>query len=81
MQGTPEAISDFANRFGCVPLAARALRIPDQRKAILAGRDHACRRLLVRRLGLVPAAISFAGGVIAMVISGVLPARRLYDAD
>ena len=36
MQGNPEAISAFANRFGCVPLAARPLRIPDQAKAILA---------------------------------------------
>ena len=79
MQGTPEAISDFANRFGCVPLAERPLRIPDQRKAILAAVIMLA-AIGGAALGLVPAAVSFAGGVVAVVVAGVLPARRLYDA-
>lgn len=79
MQGTPEAISDFANRYGCVPLAARPLRIPDRRKAILASAIMLA-AIGGAALGLVPAAISFAAGVVAVVVAGVVPARRLYDA-
>ncbi|BBD41039.1 citrate transporter (plasmid) [Aminobacter sp. Y103A] len=79
MQGTIDAISDFANRFGCIPLAERPLRIPDRAKAV-----YASAIMLVAvagaAFGLVPAAISFAGGVVAVVVAGVLPARRLYDA-
>lgn len=79
MQGTPEAISDFANRFGCVPLAARPLRIPNQRKAILASAIMLA-AIGGAALGLVSASVSFAAGVVAIVVAGVLPARRLYDA-
>ena len=61
MQGNPEAISEFANRFGCVPLAARPLRIPDQTKAILATVIMLA-AIAGPALGLVPAAVSFAGG-------------------
>ncbi|MBI1384960.1 MAG: SLC13 family permease [Rhizobiales bacterium] len=79
MQGTPDAIIEFANRFGCVPLAQRPLRIPDRRKALWAA------TIMVATVGgaafgLVPAAIAFAAGVLATVVVGVLPARRLYDA-
>ena len=79
MQGSPEAISDFANRFGCVPLAARPLRIPNQRKAILASAIMLA-AIGGAALGLVSASISFTAGVVAIVVAGVLPARRLYDA-
>ena len=79
MQGNPDSISDFAKRFGCVPLAARPLRIPDQRKAILASLIMLA-AIAGPALGLVPAAIAFAAGVVAIVVSGVLPARRLYEA-
>jgi di/tricarboxylate transporter len=79
MQGTPDAISHFANRFGCVPLADRPLRIPDRRKAVLASAIMLA-AVGGAALGLVPAAISFAAGVVAIVAAGVLPARRLYDA-
>jgi len=79
MQGTPEAIYDFAVRFGCVPLADRPLRIPDRRKAILASLIMLA-AIGGAALGLVPAAVSFAAGAAATVLFGVLPARRLYDA-
>lgn len=35
MQGPPDAIAEFASQTGCVPLAERALRIPDKKKAII----------------------------------------------
>lgn len=79
MQGPPEAIAEFAANSGCVPLAERALRIPDKRKAFLAGGIMA---LAVggAAFGLVPAAISFAAGVLAsMALRTVLP-RSVYEA-
>jgi di/tricarboxylate transporter len=36
MQGTQEALHDFAAQFECVPLAERSLRIPNKRMAITA---------------------------------------------
>lgn len=79
MQGTPEAISDFANHFGCLPLAARPLRIPNQRKAILASAIMLA-AIGGAALGLAPASVSFTAGAVAVVVAGVLPVRRLYDA-
>ena len=79
MQGPPEAIAEFAANSGCVPLAERALRIPDKRKAILAGGIMA---LAVggAAFGLLPAAISFAAGVLASMALRTVPARSVYEA-
>ena len=79
MQGTQDAISDFASRFGCVPLADRPLRIPDRTKAVFAS-GIMLAAVAGAALGLVPAAISFAAGAVAVVVTRVLPVRRLYDA-
>jgi di/tricarboxylate transporter len=79
MQGPPEAIAEFAANSGCVPLAERALRIPDKRKAFLAGGIMA---LAVggAAFGLVPAAISFAAGVLASMALRTVPPRSVYEA-
>ena len=79
MQGTPDAILEFASRFGCVPLAGRPLRLPERRKALVAGLVMMA-AIAGAAFGLVPAAIAFAAGVLAVVVLGVLPVRRLYDA-
>jgi di/tricarboxylate transporter len=79
MQGPPDAIMDFANRFGCVPLAHRELRIPAPRKALLAAAILAC-AIGGAAFGLVPAAVAFAAGLVAVVLSGVVPVKRVYDA-
>lgn len=79
MQGPPDAIMDFANRFGCVPLAHRELRIPAPRKALLATAILAC-AIGGAAFGLVPAAIAFAAGLVTVVLSGVVPVKRVYDA-
>jgi di/tricarboxylate transporter len=79
MQGSPEAIHDFASRYGCLPLAERTLRIPEPRKAIMASAVMAC-AILGAAFGLVPAAVAFAGGMLAVVVLGILPVRRVYDA-
>jgi di/tricarboxylate transporter len=79
VQGTPENISEFASRFGCVPLAERELRIPDPRKAVLTSAVMVA-AIAGAAFGLVPAAIAFAAGMLAVVLLGIVPARRMYDA-
>ncbi|MCW5723618.1 MAG: SLC13 family permease [Maricaulaceae bacterium] len=79
LQGAPEALSEFAAQFDCVPLAERALRIPSPRKALLAVGIFAA-AIAAAAAGLVPAALSFAAGVLAVVVSGILPVRNMYSA-
>ncbi|MCC5811667.1 MAG: SLC13 family permease [Ectothiorhodospiraceae bacterium] len=79
MQGAPEALSAFASQFGCVPLAERALRIPDARKAWMSGGIMAA-AVGGAAFGLVPAAVAFAGGVLATMALRVIPPRSIYEA-
>jgi di/tricarboxylate transporter len=79
MQGPLEALSEFAADSGCVPLAERELRIPDRRKASAAG------AIMVfavggAALGLLPAAISFALGVLASMALRTVPLRSVYES-
>ncbi len=79
MQGPLEALAEFAADSGCVPLAERELRIPDRRKAWTAGAIMAC-AVGGAALGLLPAAISFALGVLASMAFRTLPLRSIYDS-
>jgi len=79
LQGEPAAISGFATEYGCVPLAGRSISIPDRRKALLAGGIMAL-AIAGAAFGLVPAAVSFAAGVVAFMLLRVIPLRRLYEA-
>jgi di/tricarboxylate transporter len=79
MQGPPEAISEFAADNGCVPLAERELYIPDRRKAWEAGTIMAL-AVACAALGLLPAAISFAAGVLASMALRTVPPRAVYQA-
>jgi di/tricarboxylate transporter len=79
MQGSPDAISSFAAAFACVPLAAREIRIPEKRQAILISLIMAA-AVGGAAFGLLPAAISFAAGVFAAVVLRVISARNLYEA-
>ncbi|MDP3084848.1 MAG: SLC13 family permease [Rubrivivax sp.] len=79
MQGPPESIAEFAADNGCVPLAQRELRIPDKRKIWQAS--------LIMLLaiggaafGLLPAAISFALGVLLSMVLRTVPPRKVYEA-
>lgn len=79
MQGPPDAISAFAADKGGVPLAERELHIPSPRKAWLAGGVMA---LAVggAAFGLLPAAISFALGVLASMVLRTVPPRSVYES-
>jgi di/tricarboxylate transporter len=79
LQGPEETIAEFANDMGCVPLAARSLRIPDRRKIVL---SSVIMLFAVggAAFGLLPAAISFAAGVLATMALRTLPLRAIYES-
>lgn len=79
MQGAPEAIAEFATVASCVPLAERALHIPDKRKAIAAVAIMAT-VVAVAAFGLLPIAIAFIAGVLASMALRTVPPRSAYDA-
>ncbi len=79
LQGAEEPVAEFANEMGCVPLAARSLRIPDRRKIILSSLVMLC-AVGGAAFGLLPAAISFAAGVLATMALRTLPLRAIYEA-
>jgi di/tricarboxylate transporter len=79
LQGPPEAITEFGNEMGCVPLAGRSLRIPDTRKIYLSSLIMLA-AVAGAAFGLLPAAISFAAGVLATMALRTLPLRTIYDA-
>lgn len=79
MQGSPEALAEFAAAFGCVPLAQRQLRIPDRRQALIASAVMAA-AIGGAAFGLLPAAISISAGVLALMALRVIPPRTVYAA-
>ncbi|MDR6990148.1 SLC13 family permease [Luteimonas sp. 3794] len=79
VQGTQAAIAAFAAEFGGVPLAERALRIPDRRKAITAALIL-LGAIIATASGLVPAAVAFAAGVVASMALRTVPPREVYGA-
>lgn len=78
MQGTQEAVAEFINDTGCVPLGARALRMPDKSKAITAG-AILLGAVIIVSFGLLPAAPAFALGVLASMVLGTVPLRQIYS--
>lgn len=78
MQGGRETLRDFAHNFSCVPLADRALKIPHREKALLAGLIMFL-SVAATASGLVPAAIAFAGGALAVTLFGVVRPADIYN--
>ncbi|MGY6554392.1 MAG: SLC13 family permease [Wenzhouxiangella sp.] len=79
LQGPLETVQEFAINNGCVPLAERSLRIPRPRQA-LAATLIMLGAVAIAALGLLPTAVAFALGVVAVVLSRVVPPRKVYDA-
>lgn len=79
MQGSPEAISGFASEFGCVPLAPRAILIPDGRQALTAA-GIMLTAIGLAAFGILPAAVAFMAGVLGYMLTKVIPLRRIYEA-
>jgi di/tricarboxylate transporter len=79
VQGAPEAVLEFANRYGCIPLADRALRMPDPRKALLTSIIMFV-AIIAAATGITSASVAFATGVVALVLTRIIPQSTLYDA-
>jgi di/tricarboxylate transporter len=79
MQGSPEAVFEFASDSGCVPLAQRNLHIPDKQKAWKASIIMAL-AVGIAALGILPASISFAMGVLASMALRTVPLRSVYES-
>lgn len=79
VQGTEDAIARFASQYGCVPLAERALRLPDKRRAWLATLIMSG-AIAAAAFGLASVAISFTVALLATMVFRVVPPRRVYDA-
>jgi di/tricarboxylate transporter len=79
LQGTTESVLEFANDYGCVPLAKRELKIPDMKQAFFAA-TIMCAAVAGAAFGLLPAAISFALGVLASMVFKTVPPRSVYSA-
>lgn len=78
MQGPPEAMYEFASSTGCVPLAQRDLHIPDKRKVVMST-GILVLTIVVTAVGLLPAAVAFAGGVLASMALRTVPPRTAYE--
>jgi di/tricarboxylate transporter len=79
LQGPSDAVATFANEFGSVPLAARAIRIPDKARTAAATVVMAA-AVGGAALGLLPAAVSFAAGVLVFMALRIVPLRGVYEA-
>ncbi|MEZ5796796.1 MAG: SLC13 family permease [Paracoccaceae bacterium] len=79
VQGPEDVLGDFINDTGCVPLGERDLRLPDPRRAVMAGAILLGAIGLVI-LGLLPAAAAFMLGVLASMVTRTVPPSQVYTA-
>ncbi len=79
LQGAPDTLTEFAASAGLVPLAERAVRIPDKRGAIIASAIMLV-AVAGAAFGLLPAAIAFAAGALACLALRVVSPRTVYTA-
>ena len=79
MQGQPEALASFASEQGCVPLAEREISVPNRRKAALSV-GIMLAAVALAALGIAPAPVAFAGGVLAAMVFGTIPLRNVYTS-
>jgi len=79
MQGAPDAIEEIATAASCVPLAERALYLPDKRKAITASLIMGV-AVAVAAFGLLPIAVAFTAAVLASMALRTVQPRAVYEA-
>jgi len=78
LQGSLEALSGFATEFGCAPLAARDIRVPQKGQALQAALIMVA-AVAAAALGLAPVAVSFATGVLALMALRIISLRSVYQ--
>jgi di/tricarboxylate transporter len=79
LQGSPEAMTEFANEYECVPLAARSISLPNARQAGLALLTMLA-AVALAATGLLAAAIAFALGALLYALLRIVPLRRIYQS-
>lgn len=79
LQGAADDIAEFATELACVPLADRAITIPDPRQASIAF-GVMLLAVLATAFGLLSAAVAFSFGVLAYMLLRVVPLRSIYEA-
>jgi len=79
MQGAADDIAEFATDYGCIPLADRAISIPNPRQATLA-LGVMLLAVAVAASGLLSAAVAFSLGVLVFMVMRVVPLRSIYLA-
>jgi di/tricarboxylate transporter len=79
LQGAADDIAEFAVELACVPLADRAITIPNPRQASVA-LSVMLLAILAAAFGLVSAAVAFSFGVLIYMLLRVVPLRSVYEA-
>ncbi|HWV11408.1 MAG TPA: SLC13 family permease [Pseudomonas sp.] len=79
MQGAADDIAEFATDYASMPLADRAISIPNPRQATLA-LSTMLLAVIVTALGLLSAAVAFSLGVLVFMVMRVVPLRSIYQA-
>ncbi|WP_439860071.1 SLC13 family permease [Pseudomonas sp. MBLB4136] len=79
MQGEASDISDFAGDYACVPLADRAISIPNPGQAGLAA-GVMLLAVVLAAFGVLSAAVAFAAGMLVFMVARIVPLRLLYQS-
>lgn len=79
VQGEAADIADFANDYECVPLADRAISIPNPTQASFAV-SVMLLAVALAAFGVLSAAVAFAAGMLVFMVARVVPLRLLYEA-
>ncbi|MBU0808459.1 MAG: anion permease, partial [Gammaproteobacteria bacterium] len=79
MQGDSADINDFASDYACVPLADRAISIPNPAQAGFAA-GVMLLAVILAAFGVLSAAVAFAVGVLVFMVARIVPLRLLYQS-
>jgi len=79
LQGDQIALSEAMAELGCLPLARRDLRLGKKQRTLLPVGIFAV-AIALTSFGVLPAAISFTGAVLAIVLFDLLSLREAYES-
>jgi di/tricarboxylate transporter len=78
LQGDAERMPEVTGILGCLPLAARGLKLRNPRRTLFAIGSFGA-AIALTASGLLPAPVALSGAVLLFVFLGVLSPRELYD--
>ncbi len=79
LQGAREALHEAITGLGCLPLAQRNLQIGQPRRLILSLLFFGV-AIAAAVMNVLPIQISLTGAALAMIITGIISPRKLYDS-